>query len=86
MRRRSLRHGVATWHIENRWVGFLQLHQYLLAMLHLHERGLQRLDGVQDFLTKMVVADNEKSFLKNIVAELVVDQLLNNEIYSRFQI
>lgn len=30
----------------------------------------------------MVVADNKQSFLKDVIAKLIIDQFLNNEIHS----
>jgi len=51
-------------------------------MLDLHERWLKRLDGVQDLLTKVIVAYNKQCFLKDVITKLIIDQFLNNEIHS----
>ena len=67
---------------ENGRVGLLQFRENLLAMLDLHQRWLQGLDSVEDLLSQMVVGNNKESFLKHVVAKLVVDELLNNEAYS----
>lgn len=67
---------------ENGRVGLLQFRENLLAMLDLHQRWLQGLDSVEDLLSQMVVGNNKESFLKHVVAKLVVDKLLNNEAYS----
>ena len=34
----------------------------------------------------MVVADHKQSFLKNIIAKLIIDQLLDNEVHSGFEV
>lgn len=34
----------------------------------------------------MVVADHKQSFLKNIIAKLIIDQLLDNEVHSSFEV
>lgn len=67
---------------ENGRVGLLQFRENLLAMLDLHQRWLQGLDSVEDLLSQMVVGNNKESFLKHVVAKLVVDELLNDEAYS----
>lgn len=72
--------------VENVWVGFLELLKYLLAMLKLHQRWLKRLDSVEDFFFQGIIADNEQSLLKHVVAKLVVDELLDYEVDSGFKV
>jgi len=82
---------VAHWSIftlvvEDVWVGFLELLKHFLAMFQLHQRGLEGLDCVEDFLFQDFIADNKQSLLKHIVAELVVDELLDDEVHSGLEV
>ena len=72
--------------VEDRWVGFLKLLEDLLAMLELHQGWGKGLDGVEDFLLQVVVADDQESLLEDVVAELVVDQLLDDEMHSGLEV
>jgi hypothetical protein len=45
--------------VEDVRVGLLELLEYLLTMLQLHQRWLERLDCVEDFLLQCVIADDE---------------------------
>ena len=49
-------------------------------MLHLHEGWLKAFDGVQDLFFQKIVLNDPKCFLKNVVAKLVVDQALYDEV------
>ena len=68
--------------VEDAWVLFLQLLNHLLSVIELQERWLQASDGVQDFHAQLLIGDGEECFLKNVVAELVVDEFLDDEAYS----
>ena len=54
-------------------------------MLHLHEGWLKAFDGVQDLLFQKIVLNDPKCFLKNVVAKLVVDQALHDEVNAGLQ-
>lgn len=73
----------ATLGSEYFWVLFGKFGQNFLSVFHLHKRGLQALDGVQNLFFQEVVLDDSKSFLEDVVAKLIVDQALNNKVYSR---
>jgi hypothetical protein len=47
---------------------------------------LEGLDCVEDFLFQVLVADDEESLLKHIVAKLVVDELLYDEVHSGLEV
>lgn len=68
------------------WVGFLELLEHLLTVFQLHQRWLEGLDCVEDFLFQGFIADDEQSLLKHIVAELVVDKLLDDEVHSGLEV
>ena len=70
---------------ENLRVLLREFRQYFLSVLHLHQGWLQTLDGVQNLFLQVIVLDDSKSFLENIVAKLVVDQALHDEVHSRLQ-
>ena len=72
--------------VEDMWVGFLELLEHLLAVFQLHQGWLEGLDCVEDFLFQGLIADDEESLLKHIVAELVVDELLDDEVYSGLEV
>ena len=77
---------IVTLVVEDVWVGFLELLEHLLTVLQLHQRWLEGLDCVEDFLLQGFIADDEQSLLKHIVAELVVDELLDDEVYSGLEV
>lgn len=47
---------------------------------------MEGLDCVEDFLFQVLVADDEESLLKHIVAKLVVDELLYDEVHSGLEV
>lgn len=49
-------------------------------MFELHERWLQRLDGVEYLLLQHIIIDDIQCFLKHIVTKLVIDELLHNKM------
>ena len=51
-------------------------------MLDLHERRLESLDGVEDLVAQGVVFDLKEYLLDHVVAELIVNQFLNNEVHA----
>ena len=51
-------------------------------MLELHQRWLQGLDCVQYFVSQTFISDLDQDLLDHVVAVLVVDQLLDDEVYS----
>lgn len=54
-------------------VVFGELGEYLLSVLHLHQRCLQRLDCVQNLSFQIFILNNIERLLKYIVAKLVVN-------------
>lgn len=71
--------------LENLGVILLELGEHFLSVLHLHQGWLQTLDGVQDLSLEVVIRDDIECFLQNIVAKLVVDETLNNEMNPRLE-
>lgn len=55
-------------------------------MLQLHQRWLQRLDGEQDLSSELFTAHDFQGSLQDVVAELVVDKLLDDEVDSLLQV
>ena len=54
-------------------ITLLQLRNYFLSVLKLRQRGLEGLDGQQDFSPEMVTAHDLERPLQNVVAKLVVN-------------
>ena len=67
-------------------VGLVQFGYDLLAVLELHERGLQRLDGHQDLFPELVATHDFQGALQDVVAELIVDKLLHDEVNSLLEV
>lgn len=55
-------------------------------MLQLHQRWLQRLDGEQDLSSELLAAHDFQGSLQDVVAELVVDKLLDDEVDSLLEV
>jgi hypothetical protein len=50
---------ILTLVVEDVWVGFLELLEHLLTVFQLHQRWLEGLDCVEDFLLQGFIADDE---------------------------
>jgi len=70
--------------VEDSWVGLGQLLDDFLAVLDLHQRGLHALNCHQEFFFEKLVAHRPEGSLQDVVAELVVDQFLDNKGSSGF--
>lgn len=67
-------------------VAFLQFRDHFLSVFQLDQGWLQGLDCKQDFSPKTLTAHYPDCSLEDIVAELVVNQLLDDETHSFFQV
>lgn len=68
------------------WISLMELLENLLTMLQLNEWWLEGLDGVENLVSQVLILYNIKCSLENIVSELVVDEFLNNEVYSHLEV
>jgi hypothetical protein len=55
-------------------------------MLELHQWWGKTFYGKENFFAQKVITDYQESFLENIVAKLVIDELLDNKVYSGLQV
>ena len=60
----------------------LQFLNNFLAVFVFEQVGLQVFDGVQDLLAQTIVNNGWDCFLEHVVAKLMEDKLVNNQVYS----
>ena len=72
--------------LEDVGIVLLEVFDHSLAVFKLHERWLEWYDGVEDLISQIFISNHVNGSLEDVVAELIVYELLYNELDSDLEI